>query len=104
MIANSGEGMNAPMKAKHTSDLGSFPTTRRHTLKVIAGSTAAALGFPILIQSAPQAIARPAHAQAHQTPAAPYVLKYFTALQARTIEALSEVIIPADDHSAGAAA
>ena len=31
--------------------------------------------------------------------------KYFTTLQARTIEALSEVIIPADDHSpAGAAA
>ena len=59
----------------------------------MAGSAAAKLSFPILIQAAPQAISQAAH-----------VLKYFNTLQARTIEALSEVIIPADDHSAGASA
>ena len=32
-------------------------------------------------------------------PRRPYVLKYFDSQQARTVEALSEVIIPADDHS-----
>jgi len=92
------------MKAQERSDTSYFPTTRRHTLKLMAESAAATLGLPIVIQAAPQAISHAAHAQAHQMPTAPYVLKYFTALQARTIEALSEVIIPADDHSAGAAA
>jgi hypothetical protein len=92
------------MKAEDASDTGSFPTTRRHTLKVVAGSAAATLGFPILTQAMSQAISDAARAQARQTPAASYVLKYFDSLQARTIEALSEVIIPADDHSAGAAA
>jgi hypothetical protein len=83
---------------KDTSDTGSIPTTRRHTLKVMAESAAATLGFPILIQ------AQAAREQARQQSAASYVLKYFDSRQARTIEALSEVIIPADDHSPGAAA
>jgi gluconate 2-dehydrogenase gamma chain len=90
------------MNGKDT-DRGSSPTTRRHTLKVMAGSAAAALGFPTLIEAAPQATSHAAHAQAPQTPAASYVLKYFNTLQARTIEALAEVIIPSDDHSPGAA-
>jgi hypothetical protein len=92
------------MKGKDTSDLGSSPTTRRRTLKVMVGSAAATLGFPIVIQAAAQATSHAAHALALQKPAASYVLKYFNALQARTVEALSEVIIPADDHSPGAAA
>jgi hypothetical protein len=92
------------MLMKDTSDPGSFPTTRRHTLKVMAESAAATLGFPILIQAASQAIPDAAHTQVRQTPAASYVLKFFDTQQARTIEVLSEVIIPSDDHSAGAAA
>ena len=92
------------MKVNDPYDLCSFPPTRRHALKIMAGSAAATLGFPILIQAAPQAISHAAHAPAPQMPAASYVLRYFNTLQARTIEALSEVIIPADDHSAGAAA
>lgn len=84
------------MKAEDTSDAGCLPTTRRQTLKVIAGSAAATLGLPILSGAAP--------AQVRQNPAAPYVLKFFDAQQARIIDALSEVIIPSDDHSAGAAA
>jgi hypothetical protein len=91
------------VKTEDTSDPGSFPTTRRHTLKFMAESAAATLGFPILIQAA-QAIPDAAHTPARQTPAASYVLKYFDTQQTRTLEALSEVIIPADDHSAGAAA
>src|SRR5579863_9328108 len=92
------------MKTEDTSEPGSFPTTRRHTLKFMAESAAATLGFPILIQAAAQAIPDAAHTPARQTPAAAYVLKYFDTQQARTLEALSEAIIPADDHSAGAAA
>jgi hypothetical protein len=83
------------MKVEDTSDSGSLSTTRRQTLKVIAGSAAVTLGFPILSGAA--------RAQVRQNPAAPYVLKFFDAQQARTIDALSEVIIPSDDHSAGAA-
>jgi gluconate 2-dehydrogenase gamma chain len=97
-------GHESPMKGKDTSDIGSSPTTRRRALKVMVGSAAATLGFPIVIQAAAQATSQAANAPALQKPAASYVLKYFNSLQARTVEALSEVIIPADDHSAGAGA
>src|SRR6266536_1488835 len=78
--------------------------TRRQTLKMIVGSAASAVSLPILIDAAPQAVSHAAHMQARETPAAPYVLKYFSKEQARTLDALCEVIIPADDHSPGAKA
>src|SRR5713101_5426516 len=78
--------------------------TRRQTLKIIVGSAASTVSLPILIDAAPQADSHAAHMQARETPAAPYVLKYFNKQQAGTLDALCEIIIPADDHSPGAKA
>ncbi len=76
-------------------------TTRRRTLKIIAKS-AATLGVPVITGAAPQTVSHAAHEQGRET--GPYVLKHFTAGQAETIDALAEVIIPADSHSPGAKA
>jgi hypothetical protein len=70
----------------------------------MAGSAAATLGLPIVIDAAPQTVPHAAHAQAQSAPTGPYVLKHFNIEQAQTIDALAEVIIPADDHSPGAKA
>jgi hypothetical protein len=78
--------------------------TRRQTLKIIVGSAASTVSLPILIDAAPQAASHAAHMQARETPGVPYVLKYFSKQQARTLDALCEDIIPADDHSPGAKA
>ena len=92
------------MENKGTSSIASPATTRRQTLKMIAGSAASTVGFPILIGAGPQAVPHAAHLLAQEATAVPHVLKYFNPQQAQTIEALSEVIIPADDHSPGARA
>jgi hypothetical protein len=86
------------MEDNDTQNARSYPATRRETLKMITGSAAAALGFPIKIGAAPQA------AHHHPQPASPvpYVLKHFSAQQAQTVDALSDVIIPSDEHSPGA--
>jgi hypothetical protein len=68
----------------------------------MAGSAAATLSLPVVIDGAPQTVTHAGHDQAQA--AGPYVLKHFTAQQAATIDALAEVIIPADDHSPGAKA
>jgi hypothetical protein len=88
------------MEDDDTNNTRSSATTRRETLKIITGSAAAALGFPIEIGAAPQA----AHHHTQRALSVPYVLKHFSAQQAQTIDALSEVIIPSDDHSPGAKA
>jgi hypothetical protein len=92
------------MEAKDTFSILSSETTRRRTLKIMAGSAAVTLGFPIMIDAAPQTVSHAAHAPAQEAPAGPYVLKHFSAQQAQTIDALAEVIIPADKHSPGAKA
>jgi len=87
------------MEDKDTNNThSSSATTRRETLKMITGSAAAALGLPIEIVAAPQA----PHHHTQRATTAPHVLKHFSAQQAQTINALSEVIIPSDDHSPGA--
>jgi gluconate 2-dehydrogenase subunit 3-like protein len=86
------------MEDKDTYNTHPGATTRRETLKMITGSAAAALAFPIEISAAPQAT----HHHTRKTSPVPYVLKHFSAQQALAIDALSEVIIPADDHSPGA--
>src|SRR5205085_9014173 len=88
------------MEDSDTNNTRSSATTRRETLKIITGSAAAALGFPIEIGAVPQA----GHHQIQRAVPVPYVLKHFSTQQAQTIDALSEVIIPADDHSPGAKA
>jgi len=89
------------MERKQSLDVLNTDTTRRRTLKIIAGS-AAALGMPAVTGGAPQTVSHTAHEQARET--SPYALKHFTAGQSETIDALAEVIIPADDHSPGATA
>jgi len=91
------------MERKQSPDIRSSETTRRRTLRMLAGS-AAALGFPIIVDAAPQTVTHAAHAPAQGAHTGPYVLKQFTAEQAQAIDALAEVIIPADDHSPGAKA
>src|ERR1051326_6045577 len=89
------------MERKPSLDTQSSETTRRETLKIVAGSVAT-LGLPIVTCAAPQTVSHTAHEPTQD--AGPYVLKYFTAGQAQTIDALAEVIIPADNHSPGAKA
>jgi hypothetical protein len=62
-------------------------TTRRTTLKVLAGSAGLALVHPRLLTSG-----------------ATYEPKYFTPVEMRFLGALSETVIPADEHSPGAIA
>jgi hypothetical protein len=92
------------MESKHSPGILASETTRRRTLKIMAGSAAATLRFPIVIDAAPQTVSHAARAQAQQAPTGPYVLKHFNTEQARAVDTLAEVIIPADDHSPGAKA
>jgi hypothetical protein len=71
-------------------------------LKLIAGSAGATV-FPILTQAA-QVPSHAAHMQAQSAATGPYVLKHFTPQQAKAIDALSEILIPSDNHSPGAKA
>jgi len=60
-------------------------TTRRETLKLIAGPAGLALVYPRLV-----------------TAGAAYEPRYFTTVEMRLLGVLSEVIIPTDEHSPGA--
>src|SRR5258708_2414809 len=90
------------MESKQSPDVHSSATTRRQTLTIMAGSAGATLGLPGATSAAPQTVSHAAHDAAQE--AGPYVLKNFTAAQAQSIDALAEVIIPADEHSPGAKA
>ncbi len=78
--------------------------SRRKALKIIVGSASAAVSLPVLGRGAARAagpachIARPAAELPARAP------KFFRPQQIRALEALSETIIPADDHSPGAKA
>lgn len=76
--------------------------TRRGALKQIAGTASAAISFPIL-SNGPTAVAadmRSIETSAHT----PYTPKFFNSDQMKTIGALADRIIPADDQSPGALA
>src|SRR3989442_409010 len=78
--------------------------SRRAALKIIAGSAGAAINLPVLQGST---AARPAHLCRVAVPAAPAATsapKFFTAQEIQPLAALSETIIPADEHSPGARA
>ena len=78
--------------------------SRRAALKIIAGSAGAAINLPVLQGST---AARPAHLCRVAVPAAQAATsapKFFTAQEIQTLAALSETIIPADEHSPGARA
>jgi hypothetical protein len=75
--------------------------TRRHALKAVAVGVGAAMNFPALSEAAwAQAVA--VRQQAASESAAG--LRFFTPAEHRTVDRLSDLIIPADDHSPGASA
>jgi hypothetical protein len=74
--------------------------SRRRTLKVLAGA-ASAVAFPILTSGLPRSGAQ---GSPRRAPLPIRVAKFFNAQQIRTIDALSESIIPADKHFPGAKA
>lgn len=71
--------------------------TRREALRIIANFVPAA-AVPAL-----GAAAQHAHEGGREA-AAPYVPKFFSAAEMKTIDALTEGLIPADEHSGGARA
>jgi gluconate 2-dehydrogenase subunit 3-like protein len=86
------------MRIRYWSDHPSQSPTRRDALRIIANVVPAA-AVPALSQTTAQ------HVHPSQvTSAAAYQPKFFTALEMKTIDALSEIIIPADEHSGGARA
>jgi hypothetical protein len=75
--------------------------TRRDALKALATSMGAAMAAPVLSEAAwGQAMAVRQQAAAAPSTA----LKFFTAAEHRTVDVLSELIIPADSRSGGASA
>lgn len=75
--------------------------TRREALKAVAAGVGAALTLPSLSEAAwAQALA--VRQQAAADPATG--LRFFSAAEHRTVDRLSDLIIPADDHSPGASA
>ena len=79
---------------EHSSDL---DLSRRDALKI-----AVAVGAAVMIPLVPADVA--AAAQRAVARGKPVALKFFTAAQHRTVDALTEVIIPSDEHSPGARA
>jgi gluconate 2-dehydrogenase gamma chain len=81
----------------HREARADLDVSRRDALKLAMGVGAAAM-IP-LVPAAVVAAAQPAVSGGK-----PVVLKFFTAAQHRTVDALTEVILPADDRSPGARA
>jgi gluconate 2-dehydrogenase subunit 3-like protein len=79
--------------------------SRRAMLKVIAGSAGAAVGLPVLNGATPHAAVPHCHVAhfAGQQAVLP-APKFFNEPQIRTLDALTETLIPTDDHSPGAKA
>jgi hypothetical protein len=77
--------------------------SRRTALKIIAGSVSVSSAGPLLKGASGCALA---HHSAVNVAAdsLPYVPKFFNPQQMKTLDLLSEVIIPQDEHSPGASA
>lgn len=81
--------------------------TRRSALKIIAGSAGAAVSLPFLNNAAAEggkAFAQEAVLARIPLSPASFSPKFFNAEQIQTVATLSELIIPADEHSPGARA
>lgn len=79
--------------------------SRRAILKVIAGSASAAVGLPVLNGATPRSAVPHCHVahSAGQQAVLP-APKFFNEEQIRTLDALTETVIPTDEHSPGAKA
>jgi hypothetical protein len=80
-----------------------FQLSRRTALKIIAGSVSVSSAGPVLKGASGCGLAQ--HAAVNVTEnSPPYVPKFFNPEQMKTLDLLSEVIIPQDEHSPGASA
>jgi len=81
--------------------------SRRKALKIIVGSAGAAVSLPVLGETAPRNSAPACHVSARAQASAVATARaprFFSEGQVKTLEALSETIIPDDEHSPGAKA
>jgi hypothetical protein len=78
--------------------------SRRRVLKILIGTASTAASLPVIGEGEAR-LARPAcHLASPPVELAAHQPKFFRPEETRTLEALSETIIPADDHSPGAKA
>ncbi len=77
--------------------------SRRGALKIIVGSAGVSISLPVLTGSTLCGTAH-LHALESAVKSSPYSPKFFSSEQMQTIDAVSEIIIPRDEHSPGARA
>ncbi len=78
--------------------------SRRKALKIIVGSATTAVSLPVIGEGAARVAAPTCHITSPAAQMPTHTPKFFRPEQIRSLEALSETIIPADDHSPGAKA
>ena len=78
--------------------------SRRRALKILVGTASAAASLPVIGRGAAPVAGPACHMTSPPTEMAAHAPKFFRPEQIRTLDALSETIIPADDHSPGAKA
>ena len=88
------------MSENHLAD----QLSRRRALKILVGTASAATSLPVIGEGAAQGPRPACHMASPAADLATHQPKFFRPEQIRTLEALSETIIPADAHSPGAKA
>ncbi len=88
------------MSENHLAD----QLSRRRALKILVGTASAAASLPVIGEGAAQGPSSVCHIASPAADLATHQPKFFRPEQIRTLEALSETIIPADEHSPGAKA
>jgi len=78
--------------------------SRRRALKILVGTASAAATLPVIGEGAARVSPPVCHMASAPAEMAAHQPKFFRPEEVRTVEALSETIIPADDHSPGAKA
>jgi len=78
--------------------------SRRRALRILAGTVGAAASLPVIGEGAARVDGPTCHMASAAAEFATHPPKFFHPGEIRTLEALSETIIPADDHSPGAKA
>jgi len=88
------------MSENHLAD----QVSRRRALKILVGTASAAASLPVIGEGAARVSGPRCHLASPAVEMAAHPPKFFRPEEIRTREALSETIIPADDHSPGAKA
>src|SRR5207249_9445429 len=78
--------------------------SRRRALKILVGTASAAASLPVIGEGAARVAGPVCHMAIAAAELPTYHPQFFGTEQIRTLEALSETIIPADEHSPGAKA